>query len=90
MVLCGTIWVFFVGEGFGGVLFVQATHERIQPVASSLYLGQMEEKSRGGSGAEKVALTRESGFLCYCLVLGLVWRVLLVNPGNIHLSPLKF
>lgn len=39
MVLCGTIWVFFGGEGFRGVLFVQATHERIQPVAFSLYFG---------------------------------------------------
>lgn len=39
VVLCGIIWVFFVGEVFEGVLFVRATHEWIQPMAFSLYFG---------------------------------------------------
>lgn len=37
-----------------------------------VFLGQMEEKSRGGSSAEKVALTRESRFpLLSCAGAGL-------------------
>lgn len=43
-------------------------------------LGQMEEKYRDVTGAKKVAITRESGFLLYCLALGLFWLLLLVNP----------
>lgn len=77
MVLHGTIWVCFVGEVCRGVWFVRATHKWIQPVAFSLYFGQMEQKSCGGSSAEEVALTRGADFcvivLCWGWFGGCCW-----------------